>query len=97
MPTDSIKEKNNYLHSIKDLTEILIKHHDIHEGFYDLAYEVNIAVGSIPMPEGIAFPGAAVGFSRIGIKPTDAMGSHSVDAATVNPKPKKLAKPKSKA
>ncbi|CAN1505770.1 hypothetical protein MCEGE14_00643 [Burkholderiaceae bacterium] len=95
MPTKSKEKDDVNTHTIQELTELLIKHHGLHVGVYELAFEMNIAVGAIPMPEGYALPGAAIGFSKIGIKKTDGNHPNSVDAAAVNPRPKKAIKTKS--
>ncbi len=78
--------------SLRELTEIIIKHKKIHEGKYNLSFEFQIAVGAIgPSLESI-FPGAMFGISRVGIKKPDVENIHTVDAAEVNPLPKKRAK-----
>lgn len=94
MSTKQLEKNDIQTHTIQELTEILIKYHDLHDGMYELTFEVNIAVGAIPMPEGGALPGAAVGFSKIGIKQSEGNPPNSVDAAVVNPKPKKATKTK---
>lgn len=96
MPTRSLETNDTNTHSIQELTELLIKHHGIHDGIYELTFEMNIAIGAIPMPEGYALPGAAIGFSRIGIKKTDGNHPNTVDASSINPKPKKAIKTKPK-
>lgn len=96
MLTKSLETNDTNTHSIQELTELLIKHHGIHDGIYELTFEMNIAIGAIPMPEGSALPGAAIGFSKIGIKKTDESRPNTVDAAVVNPKQKKVVKVKSR-
>ena len=88
----SNKEKQNEelpSHSIQNITEILIKHHGIHDGFYELLFEVNVAIGSFPHPENGLLPGAAVTFSKIGLKKTAIKSPNSVDASLINPAPGK--------
>jgi hypothetical protein len=80
--------------SLIEITEILIKHQGLHEGLYNLSVQFQIAVGAIgPSPELIC-PGAMLGVSRIGISNTEEekANSHTVNAAKVNPAPKKRAK-----
>jgi len=78
--------------SLRELTEIIIKHKNIHEGKYNLSFEFQIAVGAIgPSPESI-FPGAMFGVSGVGIKKPEIENIHTVDAAEVNPLRKRRAK-----
>lgn len=77
----------NYL-SIRDITTVLIKHYDLHEGYFDLAIEFNIGVGAVgPDPESLT-PGAMVGVSKIGLIQSQNAGPKSIDASVVNPKKK---------
>lgn len=67
------------------LAELLVKHHDLHEGLYDLAFEFQIAVGAIgPSPESV-LPGAMIGVKSIGLMKVDKNGPQTVNAAEVNP------------
>ena len=80
--------------SLIEIAEILIKNQGLHEGLYNLSVQFQIAVGAMgPTPE-MRCPGAMVGISRIGIAKTDKEKAtpHTVDAAVVNPAPKKRAK-----
>lgn len=72
--------------TLKQLTTILIKHHGLHEGLYDLSIEFSFAVGAIgPKPDEL-LPGAMIGVSRIGISTPSSPGPNTVDAAEVNPR-----------
>lgn len=80
--------------TLTELTEILVKHQGLHEGLYNLSLEFQLAVGAVgPTPELIC-PGAMIGVSRIGLSKTEKEKAniHTVDAAKVNPAPKKRAK-----
>jgi len=80
--------------SLVEMTEILIKNQGLHEGLYNLSVQFQIAVGAVgPSPELIC-PGAMMGISRIGLSKTEEgkENIHTVDAAEVNPAPKKRAK-----
>ena len=69
----------------RDLAEILIKHHDLHEGLYDLTFEFQIAVGAMgPSPESV-LPGAMIAVKSIGLMKAEKNGPQTVDAAKVNP------------
>lgn len=75
--------------SLRELTEILIKHQKIKEGLYDLAFEFQIAVGAMgPTPESIC-PGAMIGISHIGLSKTEVSSVNTVDAS-VSKSPKKM-------
>jgi len=77
--------------SLIELTEILVKNQDLHEGLYNLTVQFQIAVGAVgPSPELIG-PGAVVGISRIGLSKTEESKRNiqTVNAAEVNPAPKK--------
>lgn len=72
-------------HDLREITELLVKHHGIHDGLYDLAIEFQIAVGAVgPDPSSIT-PGAMIGVRRIGLLQTDKHGPSTVNAAEVNP------------
>lgn len=80
--------------SIKDLTEILVKHQNLHEGLYDLNVEFMMGFGQIgPTPEQV-LPGAMLGLSRFGLNKVEHVGPNTVDAAVANPLKKTRAKTK---
>jgi hypothetical protein len=82
--------------SLIEMTEILIKNQGLHEGLYNLSVQFQIAVGAVgPSPESIC-PGAMMGISRIGLSRTkkEKANIHTVNAAEVNPAPKKRARKK---
>jgi hypothetical protein len=71
--------------SLRDMTEILIKHNNFHEGLYELTFEFKISVGAFgPEPKSV-YPGAIMGISRVGISKTSIEKINTVDAAKVNP------------
>lgn len=80
--------------SLRELTEILIKNQGLHEGLYNLSVQLQIGVGAVgPSPELIC-PGAMLGVSRIGLSKTEKgkENIHTVNAAEINPAPKKRAR-----
>lgn len=83
--------------SIRELTTVLIKHYELHEGHFDLSIEFNIGVGAVgPDPNALS-PGAIIGVSRIGLTHSENPNPMSINAEIVNPakKPrKKLTKDK---
>ena len=73
---------------IRALTEVLIKHHGLTSGMYDLAVEFQFGAGAFgPSPEAV-LPSLFVSISRIGLQRTEKESVHTVDAAKVNPPPK---------
>jgi len=80
--------------SLVEMTEMLIKTQGLHEGLYNLSVQFQIGIGAVgPSPESI-YPGAMMGISRIGLSKTEEgkKNIHTVNAAEVNPAPKKRVK-----
>jgi hypothetical protein len=71
--------------SLREITEMLIKHQKLHEGFYDLSFEFQISVGGFGASPETVLPGAMFGISRIGLSKSDKVNINSVDASKVNP------------
>jgi hypothetical protein len=75
---------------IHEITELLIKHYDIHEGLYSLRIEFNIGVGNVG-PSDKRDPGVIVGLHSFALTPAEkSEGTATVDAAAVNPAPSKI-------
>lgn len=94
-----LTEKNPNLiaeFSLVEMTKILIKNQELHEGLYNLSFQFQIAFGAVGPSPKLICPGAMMGISRIGLLKTEKEKTniHTVDAATVNPAPKKRAKKK---
>lgn len=80
--------------SLSDLTKLLVKHYDIHEGLFDLSIEFQIGIGAVgPSPDAIV-PGAMIGVQRVGLIPSTVVGPSTIDAAAVNPAKKTRKKKK---
>lgn len=75
------------LHSfeLKELAEILIKHQGLHEGLYDLGFELNVGFGNVGPSREQALPGAVFGIKAVGLSRVSEPGPHTLDAAVVNP------------
>ncbi|WP_283441891.1 hypothetical protein [Noviherbaspirillum suwonense] len=83
--TDSMPAPLQLNLSLSQLAEVLIKHHSIHEGLYDVSFHFQIAVGAVgPQGEQVV-PGAMIGINGIGLAKTENPGPHTVDAAVCNP------------
>jgi hypothetical protein len=75
--------------SILELTTLLIKHYDVHEGIYTPLIEFQIGVGAVgPRPES-QYPGAMIGVAKVGLAKAKTLGPSTVDAAEANPRKKK--------
>lgn len=74
--------------SMRDLTEILLRHYGIHEGRYDLLVEFQIGTGPIGSDPANKIPGAVIGISKVGLRVSSESNLNSVDAAMVNPQSK---------
>src|SRR6266542_2915339 len=76
--------------TIKDLTAVLVRHYGLNRGRFDILIEFQIGVGSVGPSPDARVPTAMVGVSKVGL--TEAKGADSpttVDAAVVNPAPKR--------
>lgn len=71
--------------SIHELTEVLIKHHNLHEGRYELLIEFKIGTGMVGIDKESLTPGAMFGVSKIGLAKSKSDGPMTVDASIINP------------
>jgi len=86
---------------LKSLTEVLIRHLEIHEGVYQLNLGFKIGVGGFAMdggPDSVPLPGAVVGVEGVTLAriPEGVEVPNAVDAAKVNPEPKSKSRPRAK-
>lgn len=75
--------------SLRELAEVLVRHQNFHSGNYEVSVNFEIAVGAVGPSANALLPGAMIGISGVGLVPALAIGPHTVDAAEVNPAPKK--------
>jgi len=71
----------------KELSEVLVKKLNLHEGIWGIYIEFAIQGANIKDPGGQVLPSAVVPVVKIGIQRMDEVNSISVDAALVNPAP----------
>jgi hypothetical protein len=85
-------EATQYMFDHKEVAELLVKQQGLHQGVWMLSLEIGQAAASVPAPDGKTFfPAAIAMVQRIGLKKHDGPPSNlTVDAAKVNPSPKKL-------
>lgn len=74
-------------HELREITEILVKHHGLREGLYDLMLEFQIGIGPAGPDPSSVVPSAMVGVKRIGLTKTTNPGASTVNAAEINPQP----------
>lgn len=87
--------------NLKSLTEVVIRHFNLHEGVYQLNIGFKIGVGGFAMeggPDAVPLPGAIVGIEGVNLAriPPGVNAPNAVDAAKVNPASKPRAKARSK-
>lgn len=71
--------------SIREITELLVRHHGLHEGIYDLMTQFHIGSGGVGPAPGELLPGLMIGLARIGLMKVPVAGPNSVDASQSNP------------
>ena len=81
--------------TLKELAAVLVRHYDLHEGEFDLLVEFQIGVGAVGPDPAAPSPGAMIGVSKVGLMPAHAKGPSTVDAAQINPKPRRRGKARS--
>ena len=85
-------ETNQYSLNHRELLEVLVKHIGLHEGKWQLLFNISVATGSMgPTPEQ-SLPGVMVTIPNVGIQrlgpevPLNLPGAIAVDAAEINPR-----------
>jgi hypothetical protein len=79
----SVQQPISY--SLREITELLIKHQELHEGLYELSFQFQIAVGGVKTSPENVLPGAMFGVSAIGLSKSEEENMNTIDAAQVNP------------
>lgn len=72
-----------------ELVTLLIREFGVHEGIWTLAVELQFAALTAGTDDQSAYPTGLVSVKSIGLSPGVKVNNISVDAALVNPKPKK--------
>lgn len=84
-------EVTQFLFDLKEVAETLIKKQGVHEGIWGVSIEFGL--GALNMNTGpdnkTSIPTAIAGVQRIGIRRYDEENNMTVNAAEVNPAPKK--------
>ena len=80
--------------SYKELAEVLVKKQDIHEGIWGLYVRFGIKAANFGPTDDELKPTAIIPVLELGIQKYDKENNLSVDAAKINPIPKKKGKAK---
>lgn len=67
--------------SMKELTDVLVKHYNLPEGKYDLEVEFQIGTGPVGPNKDDLIPGVILGVKSIGIGTSQEMGEQSSERA----------------
>jgi hypothetical protein len=70
---------------LKELATLLLSHYGIHDGLYEVAFAMQIAVGHVGPTADQQLPGAAFSIAGVGLAKMPEQGPNTVDAAKVNP------------
>jgi hypothetical protein len=82
---------------LTEVATLLIKRYGIHEGLWDLAFEMNVGIGLFGQSSSDILPGAMFRVSRVGLARAPQKGPLTVDAAEVNPTSEQGSRPASSA
>jgi hypothetical protein len=83
-------EVNEYIFSFQELVEALVKKQGLHEGLWSINVRFALTAASVgSVPGAPIAPAAIVPIQSIGIVKVDEPTNLTVDAAEVNPAPKK--------
>ena len=83
---------SNYTFDLKEVTELLVKAAGLHEGLWMLNFGMNFTAGNFQTASDAALPGSMVSLSNLGllrVEPSSSPANLTVNAAVINPKPKK--------
>jgi len=71
--------------SLQEIGEFLVKRFNLHEGLWDVTFEIQIGVGQFGQNSTDVLPGSMTRISRVGITPAISKTHLTIDAAEVNP------------
>ena len=70
---------------LQELAALLVRHYGLHVGLWDVALQMQVAIGQLGPAPDKALPGAMIGVSGIGLARAAQAGPLTVDAAKINP------------
>jgi hypothetical protein len=78
-------DANQFTVPFKELAEVLVKHLDVHEGYWSVILKFGIHGATMSINNAPHLPSAIVPILEIGINREDQLGPLGVDAALINP------------
>ena len=73
------------LTTLKEIAELLVKKHNLHEGIYEVGVQIKTGVGTFGISPDEPAPGAMFTIVGVGLSRVPLLNWRSVDAAEVNP------------
>jgi hypothetical protein len=71
--------------SLQEVGALLVRHYGLRDGLWDVAIELQAAIGQFGLPPNDVLPGAMFRISRIGLSKAAQVGPLTVNAAEINP------------
>lgn len=72
--------------SLKELAVLLVKHHKLHEGEFEVNFEIGVSIGGFRTSADTVLPGVLNTIGSVGLTQALEPNPNSVNAAEVNPK-----------
>ncbi len=85
-------EVSQFIFKLQEVTELLIKKQEIHEGYWKIMFRFGIHGANIDFGGSGLLPAAMVPILEIGIQRVNELDSLAIDAAKVNPLPSSTGK-----
>jgi hypothetical protein len=71
--------------ALKEVAAFLVKRYDLHEGLWDIVFEMQVGIGQFGSKPEDTLPGAMFRVSRVGLSRASLVGPLTVDASSINP------------
>jgi hypothetical protein len=79
-------DPTQFVFSHRDLAEILVHKQNLHEGLWQVAFQLGMGQGNTPAPTGVGtVPSIVVSILAVNLQKADKENPSTVDAAKVNP------------
>jgi hypothetical protein len=82
-------EVKQYTFTHREIAEALIKHQNIHEGWWGIYLEFSLRGANVGASDDALMPSAIVGVTTVGIQRFPKENNLALDASKVNPAPSK--------
>jgi hypothetical protein len=70
---------------LRDLGVLLVKHYNVHEGLWDVTFQMQVSIGQMGPEPAKALPGAMINIAAVGLSRANQVGPLTVNAAELNP------------